>query len=167
MIPTYEQTAAITVADHREKEQVEVVPEAWLDAWGEVQWVRYKLTSAVLRKGAAARWHAGAIAQQIVDAFAAHDLDATQIGIVCHEDWDEQRETVFDTVLRPTVLDDEGLVLREACSEMVDTGETRVLIEGGDQWGVRLEECFAMEAAWQRRELARLAARLAVLETRP
>ena len=36
--------------------------------------------------------------------------------------------------------------------------------EAGDLWQVRYEEMQAMEAAWNRRELSRIKARLAVLE---
>lgn len=34
----------------------------------------------------------------------------------------------------------------------------------GDRWGLRYEECLALEAAWQRRRMARIEARLEVLE---
>lgn len=40
----------------------------------------------------------------------------------------------------------------------------RDMTDGGERWGLRYDECFALEAAWQRRELARLDARLAALE---
>ena len=35
----------------------------------------------------------------------------------------------------------------------------------GDRWGLRYEECLALEAAWQRRRIARLEARIVALET--
>ena len=34
----------------------------------------------------------------------------------------------------------------------------------GDRWGLRYEECLALEAAWQRRRIERIEARLALLE---
>lgn len=34
----------------------------------------------------------------------------------------------------------------------------------GDRWGLRYEECLALEAAWQRRRIERVEARLALLE---
>ena len=34
------------------------------------------------------------------------------------------------------------------------------LTEAGERWGLRYDECFALEAAWQRREIERMAARV-------
>lgn len=36
--------------------------------------------------------------------------------------------------------------------------------DGGERWGLRYEECLALDAAWQRRAIGRMAARLARLE---
>ena len=36
----------------------------------------------------------------------------------------------------------------------------------GDRWGLRYDECLALEAAWQRRRIERIEARLALLEAR-
>jgi len=65
----------------------------------------------------------------------------------------------------------ETVEVEEEYEEQEDTGETRVTLEAGNRWGLRYDECQAMEAAWQRRELARkdaaiadLSARLAILE---
>ena len=52
----------------------------------------------------------------------------------------------------------------EEIEEQVPTGGTVVVREAGDLWSIRPDECSAMEAAWQRREIARQAARIAALE---
>lgn len=158
-----------------------VIPGEWLDAWGVVQWCRYKFKDAVEGKGSDARWHVGLIAQHVRDAFAALDLDATEIGLLCYDEWDEEREPIMEERQIDTetvvvdridtgVLDAEGdPVFRDVTEErpimgMVDTGETRVTLEAGNRWGLRYDECQAVEAAWQRRELARKDADIAALE---
>ena len=140
-------TGAISTSDNRSKQDIGSIPDEWLDAWGDVNWARFKFIDAVQAKGDAARWHIGLIAQAVHDAFQMQGLDARAIGLLCFDEWDEQRE-----------ID-------------AETGQSRVTLAAGDRWGLRYDECQAMEAAWQRRELARkdaliasLAARLEVLE---
>ena len=181
-------TAWVVTSDQRAKQDIGAVPDEWLDAWGALDWVRYKFRDAAQIKGDDARWHIGLIAQEVKDRFAERGLDACAIGLLCYDEWDEQREPIYEmgqVGSESVIIDrvDTGLfdaqgqpVFREVTEEqpimtMVDTGETRVILEAGDRWGLRYDECQAMEAAWQRRELARkdaliaqLADRLAVLE---
>lgn len=184
----YAATGSINTSDERAKQDIGAIPDEWLDAWGALEWVRYKFKDAIEEKGDAARWHVGLIAQRVRDAFDAVGLDARAIGLLCYDEWEEQREAIFEerqvgteTVIVGRV--DTGLfdatgapVFRDVTEDrpimgMIDTGETRVTLEAGDRWGLRYDECQAMEAAWQRRELARkdaviadLAARVAALE---
>lgn len=167
----YAATGTINTSDERAKQDIGAIPDECLDAWGDVDWQRYKFIDAVQAKGDDARWHIGLVAQQVRDSFAARDLDAQTIGLLCYDEWDEQTEPVYETVEIPAVLDDGGNEIEPARIEQVDTGGTRVTLEAGDRWGLRYDECQAMEAAWQRRELARkdvliadLSARLAALE---
>ncbi len=225
-------SSPVVTSDAEAKTKPEPIPDEWLDAWGDVEWVRYKFKDAVEAKGDGARWHPGLIAQRVRDAFAALDLDATAIGLLCYDEWDEEREPIFKTVTKtrmverqvpatrmvpgevavpckveqertnyrpvdPTDPDSlyepftetievdavryemgeveesylETVEVEEEYEEQEDTGETRVTLEAGNRWGLRYDECQAMEAAWQRRELARkdaaiadLSARLAILE---
>lgn len=120
-------TTTINTSDERSKTEIGPIPEEWLDAWGEVEWCRYKFKDAVAEKGDAARWHTGLIAQRIRDVFLAHGIDALQIGILCFDAWEDG----FDSA----------------------TGDP---IKAGDRWGLRYDECFALEAAWTRREMKRL-----------
>ena len=53
----------------------EAIPDAVLDAWGDVQYVSYKLKASVAEKGSKARRHVGVIAQDIKAAFEAHGVD--------------------------------------------------------------------------------------------
>ena len=153
------------------------------------------LKASVAEKGEdGARWHTGLIAQEVRDAFAARDLDGTKIGLLCYDEWEEQREPIIEHVPRidrvivgyheTALLDANMRVIRQPIyreiesTEEVDTGETRVVAEAGKLWSLRYDECQAIEAAWQRREISRqearitaqdkliadLAARLSVLE---
>lgn len=171
----YAGTGTINTSDERAKAEVSDIPDEWLDAWGDVQWQRFKFVDGV-------RWHIGLVAQAVHAAFAGHGLDAFDIGLCCYDAWEEEREPIYKSVTktRPiTVIETEEagedengaplFRLREVESveeyeEAVDTGKTRVTLEAGDRWGLRYDECQAMEAAWNRRELSRMAARLAALE---
>jgi hypothetical protein len=184
----YSSTGTINTSDGRAKQGIGPIPDEWLNAWGDVDWVRYKFIDSVQAKGDDARWHLGLVAQAVRDAFLAHDLDAQTIGLLCYDQWDEEREPILEEQQVGTetivigredtgILDAQGQPIFRDITEdrpvmvMVDTGETRVTLEAGDRWGLRYDECQAMEAAWQRRELAHkdtlvaaLTARLEALE---
>ena len=121
-------SGVVQTSDARDKRRIGAIPASWLDAWGAVEWRRFRWKG---RK----RWHVGLIAQAVHAAFAAHGIDAFAIGLMCFDQWDEQRD-----------------------------GKGRVTAKAGDRWGLRYDQCLALEAAWQRREMARLDARLARLE---
>ena len=74
-----------TSSDGRLKTEPEAVPDAVLDAWEAVEWRRFKYLDAVVRKGDGARFHAGLVAQQVRDVFAARGLDACEYGILCYD----------------------------------------------------------------------------------
>lgn len=83
-------TGTINTSDEREKQDIEEIPDEWLDAWADVQWCRYRWKDAVAEKGDGARWHTGLIAQRVRDAFAARGLDAMEIGILCFDEWEDE-----------------------------------------------------------------------------
>lgn len=112
-------SGTISTSDERDKRDIEPIPEEWLDAWGKVEWCRYRFVGG-------SRWHIGAVAQRVHAAFAKQGVDAFAIGLLC-------RDALAGT--------DAALNERRA-----------------DRWGLRYDECFAIEAAWQRRELSRLKA---------
>jgi hypothetical protein len=128
----------VNTSDARLKTDVEPFDDALLDAWSAIGWVRYRWRDALAEKGPeAARWHGGLIAQQVRDAIDARlgEGAAVRLGLLCHDSWDAI----------PEQRDDEGVVLRPA-------------VEAGERWGLRYDECFALEAAWLRRKLARIEA---------
>ncbi len=134
-------TATINTSDERLKQDIEAIPDVWLDAWGEVEWSRYRWRDAVLAKGDDARWHLGLIAQRVKAAFDRHGVDGLAIGVLCYDAWDDHH--IYDP--NPEG-DDKPAIPR--------------LVAAGDRWGLRYEEAFALEAAWQRREMSRLRAQL-------
>lgn len=131
----------INTSDEREKQDIGAIPDDWLDAWGDVEWSRFKWKDAVAEKGDAARWHVGLIAQRVRDAFAARGIDAFEIGLLCYDEW-EAKDAVFS---------------EETDEETGETIRTEVspTVEAGDSYGVRYTEALAMEAAWVRREIRR------------
>lgn len=140
----YAGTTTIATSDERVKQGIENVPDAVLDAWGDVEFYRYKFNDAVAEKGFEnARYHTGMVAQRIRDTFTAHGLDATKYGLLCYDEWKAQ----------PAEVDEHGKIIRPAQ-------------EAGNRYSLRYEECLCMEAAYQRRRAERIEARLAALEAR-
>lgn len=177
----YAATGTINTSDARNKQQIGAIPADWLDAWGDVRHVRFKFKDSVAEKGEQARWHVGYIAQEIRDAFEARNLDATVIGLLCHNEWSKETGPEYVTEMRtkrtPRAIPSAGGLLDASGHPLVTwtydettepvevaTGKTIVTREAGDLWSIRPDECAAIEAAWQRREIDRMAARLDALE---
>ncbi|WP_123905538.1 tail fiber domain-containing protein [Sphingobium cloacae] len=138
----YAGTGTINTSDAREKQDVEDVPAALLDAWSDVAWQRFRFADAVALKGEEARWHVGLVAQQVRDVIDERlgEGEAVRLGLVCFDSWDAEAEE----------RDEDGHVVRPGRG-------------AGDRWGLRYEECLALEAAWQRRRIAGIEAALARL----
>lgn len=135
-------TTTISTSDERLKQGIESVPDAVLDAWGEVEFYRYKFNDSVAEKGfAAARYHTGMVAQRIANVFTAHGLNAADYGLLCFDEWEAE----------PAELDEDGQIVTPAKA-------------AGNRYSLRYEECLCMEAAYQRRRADRMETRLAALE---
>jgi len=120
-------TTTIGSSDRNLKTEISEIPDEWLDAWQEVDYVRYKFKDAVAQKGASeARWHVGHIAQDIYEKFQNHGLNALEIGMLCYDKWDES-------------IDQNGNI-----------------IPSGEIWSIRADECQFMEMALTRRSIKRL-----------
>lgn len=183
----YAATATIATSDERYKTAMTAIPDAALDAWGEVAVGQFRFLDAVAQKGDAARLHTGVIAQRVIEAFAARGLDAASYGLLCYDEWEAVPETVqvervlvkhavHEQVLqREAVYDDEGREIRAAVyvdGEVIEPEEyeeVRTVTPGlpaGSRYGVRYEEALCMEAAYQRRRAERAEARLTAIEAR-
>lgn len=138
-------TGAINTSDERVKDQIEDIPAAWLEAWGQVQWMRFKFKDALVEKGDGARWHVGLIAQRVVQIFKDHGLDATEIGLVCYESWEDEFEEVREA------YEVEGVNGPMTLFRL--TGEKRLVRPAGNLWSMRYDEALVMECAYLRSRL--------------
>lgn len=132
----------INTSDERLKTSMATISDAAFEAWADVRWGCFRFLSAIEEKGEDnARLHCGVVAQQVLEAFRAHGLDATAYGIVCHDTWDDEYDDHEDgtrTLIRPA----------------------------GDVWCIRYAEALAFEAAYQRWRADKLEARLTAIEAR-
>lgn len=116
-------SSSIVTSDERSKTSVQPIPQEWLDAWGDVEFVRYKFRDAVAVKADNARWHVGVIAQRVKEAFEARGIDPFEIGILCYDKWGERVDV--DGNIQPA----------------------------GELYGIRYEEALVLECAYLRSKL--------------
>lgn len=138
----YATTGSINTSDRNAKANIQDISDALLDAWGNVKWQTFQFKDAILEKGEeGARWHFGLIAQDVRDAIdnALGEGQAVRLGLVCYDEW-------------PTI------------SERINGVVTTTQV-AGSRWGLRYDECYAINAAYQDRRIARLEAALAVLQS--
>lgn len=147
-------------------EIMEVDQDAILDAWGDVNIIVYQWLSDIKAKGSdTARWHFGAIAQQVRDAFLAKGIDGTRFGLLCHDKWDDEYQPVMaQRKVSFIAKSPEGEDIVHEYFEEYDTGETELVVHAGERWGLRPDECLWLEAAFQRRRCERIESRLTELE---
>lgn len=157
----YAASGSINTSDANEKQSVETYPDEVLDAWGEVELRQFLFKDAVAKKGDKARIHVGVIAQQVVEAFAKHNVDATKYGLLCYDEWPDEYEDV-EVEDEPPVLDADGNEVTPAKTHT----EKRLVTAAGDRYGIRYSEALCLEAAYQRRRADRLEARTEILEKR-
>ena len=129
-----------TSSDERLKTPISPVDDGVLDAWADVSWGQFKFLDAVETKGDDARFHVGLIAQKTDRACKNRNVDIRRYGILCHDEWEDEY--------------------------VEEDGEQVLYTKGGDLWMIRYTEALCMEAAYMRRENARLKARIAALEER-
>lgn len=134
-------TGTINTSDERLKDSIESVPDEILDAWEEIDWVQFKMKDAIQKKGNSARLHSGLIAQRIDEIFKLHNLNVSDYGLFCYDEW-EALEPIYD-----------------------DKGDIAVPpLEAGNMYSLRYEEALALEAAYQRRKNKILENRISELE---
>lgn len=155
----------VVTSDGTLKTEPVVFDDAFLDAWGDVHYIMYQWLDAVQLKGNDARIHFGVIAQQIRDVFIAHSLmdeNSTdcRYAVLCYDKYPRITDMVFSHNEIVEHTDDEGNVT--TTEEPVYTEV--VIHEEGEEWGVRPDGIFFAEAAYQRRKLERIEARLSALE---
>ena len=145
---TWEGTAVQLVSDRRLKQQIAEIDDKLLDAWEDVNLVQFKYNDAVSEKGKdKARLHTGYVVQQIDSACKSHNVDISQYGLYCHEEYPEETEEVEVTQKDGT-----------------KTKECKVIREASEHYSLRYTEVYAVECMYLRRCIARLTARIEELE---
>ena len=140
---TWTGQAVQLISDKRLKQQIAEIDDKLLDAWEDVNLVQFKYNDAVNQKGNQARLHTGYVVQQINEACQKHDVDISEYGLYCHEEYPERTEEV-------EVTQEDGTT----------TKETRVIEEASEHYSLRYTETLVVECAYLRRENARLKERL-------
>lgn len=164
--------AVINTSDERLKTNIQSITDELLDAWAEVEWVAYQWEDSIEEKGPGARWHFGLIAQRVKDVLDSKfgEGKAVRMGLICYDSWGAQEQittpVMADRQVEVQIRDAEGHIIigqKQLVTESYDTGEVEIVQEAreaGDRWGLRYDECQAIENAYQRREIARLKAQI-------
>lgn len=144
---TWNGTACQITSDQRLKQQITQIDNALLDAWEDVTLVQFKYNDAVNEKGDNARLHTGYVVQQIDEACQKHNIDISEYGLYCHEEYPEETEEV------EVEQEDETKIK-----------ERKVIREASEHYSLRYTETLVVECAFLRREVKRLSERLSKLE---
>ena len=135
------------VSDQRLKQQISEIDDKLLDAWQDVNLVQFKYNDAVDAKKDKARLHTGYVVQQIDSACKSHNVDISEYGLYCHEEYPQETEEI-------EVEQADG----------TKTKETKVIREASEHYSLRYTEVYAVECMYLRRCIERLTARIAELE---
>ena len=129
-----------TASDQRLKQQISKIDNALLDAWKDVDLVQFKYNDAVEQKGKdKARLHTGYVVQQIDEACKSHNIDISEYGLYCHEEYPERTEEV-------TTENEDGTTSKE----------TKVIKPAKEHYSLRYTETLVVECAYLRREVSKL-----------
>ena len=140
---TWTGSAVQITSDQRYKQQINAIDDKLLDAWKDVDLVQFKYNDAVEQKGNTARLHTGYVVQQIDKACQKHNIDISEYGLYCHEEYPERTEEV-------TIENEDGTTSKE----------TKVIEPAKEHYSLRYTETLVVECAYLRRENARLKERL-------
>lgn len=144
---TWDGTACQITSDQRLKQQITQIDNALLDAWEDVELVQFKYNDAVNEKGDNARLHTGYVVQQIDTACKSHNVDISEYGLYCHEEYPEETEEV-------EVEQEDGTIKKE----------TKVIREASEHYSLRYTETLVVECAYLRKKIKELEERLEKLE---
>ena len=140
-------TACQITSDQRLKQQIAEIDDKLLDAWEDVSLVQFKYNDAVDAKKDKARLHTGYVVQQIDSACKSHNVDISQYGLYCHEEYPQETEEI-------EVEQKDG----------TKTKERKVIREASEHYSLRYTEVYAVECMYLRRCIERLTARIEELE---
>lgn len=145
---TWNGTAVQITSDQRYKQQIAKIDDKLLDAWEDVELSQFKYNDAVEQKGKdKARLHTGYVVQQIDTACKSHNVDISEYGLFCHEEYAEETE--------------------EAEVEQKDgtkSKERKVICKADEHYSLRYTEALVVECAYLRKQIKELKERLEKLE---
>ena len=151
---TWNGSAVQITSDQRFKQQISNIDDKLLDAWEDVTLVQFKYNDAVDAKKNKARLHTGYVVQQIDEACQKHNIDISEYGLYCHEEYPEETEEV-------EVEQADG----------TKTKERKVIREASEHYSLRYTEALIVECAYLRKknkelqeQLDKLSARIDKLE---
>ena len=121
-------------SDQRLKQQIAEIDDKLLDAWEDVNLVQFKYNDAVDQKSDNARLHTGYVVQQIDEACKKHNVDISEYGLYCHEEYPEETEEV-------EVEQADG----------TKTKERKVIREASEHYSLRYTEALIVECAYLRK----------------
>ncbi|MCM7649546.1 tail fiber domain-containing protein, partial [Enterobacter asburiae] len=145
-------TGAINTSDGRFKTDISAPTETELRVARKLKSliVRYKFIDAVEEKSGDARWHFGVIAQEVEKAFSEEGLNASDYGLFCYDEWEDQYETIPAKVIyHPAIMsslvspDGEPMMVEEERWEVIKPAEKVLVKEAGGRYGIRYEELLA------------------------
>ena len=145
-------TGAINTSDSRLKNNIKDIDDALLDAWRNIEPKQYKFNDAVEKKGEKARFHTGYLAQDIQAECEKQGVNASDYGLFCYDEWDEQEE-----VSEEIETEKDGKIVKE--KHIIQPRR-----EKGNSYALRYEEALVVECKYLRRCIARLTARIEELE---
>ena len=132
---TWNGSAVQLISDQRLKQQITEIDDKLLDAWEDVEPVQFKYNDAVDEKGKdKARLHTGYVVQQIDEACKSHNVDISEYGLYCHEEYPEETEEV-------EVEQKDG----------TKTKERKVIREASEHYSLRYTEALIVECAYLRK----------------
>ncbi len=83
----YAKQPTIATSDERFKTEICTIPEELLDVWEDLKLRQFKWKSTVEKEGSnSARWHSGAIAQEVERVFKEHNLDVSRYSFFCRSE---------------------------------------------------------------------------------
>ena len=155
----YSTNSTISTSDSRLKNSINGIDDKLLDAWERIEPKQYKFNDATETKGEKARYHTGYLAQDIQTECEKQGVNASDYGLFCYDEWDEQEE-----VSEEIETEKDGKKVKE---KLVIQQKR----EKGDIYALRYEEALVVECAYLRKknkelqeQLDKLSARLDKLE---
>ena len=136
------------VSDQRLKQQITNIDDKLLDAWEDVDLVQFKYNDAVDQKGDNARLHTGYVVQQIDEACKSHNVDISEYGLYCHEEYPEETEEI-------EVEQADGTKVKE----------TKVIREASEHYSLRYTEALIVECAYLRKCIKELRSEIEELKS--